>query len=84
MQPEGVEKPENIPSDPQQEEHPDTAEGKVIACFNLNVNYEGSEPKNETVAQEENEEHSDAEYEKMEIHHAGTFCQRMMHHNVCS
>ena len=39
---------------------------------------EGSEPKNETVAQEGKEENSNAEYANMEIPQAWTFCQRMM------
>ena len=38
--------------DPQQEEQPDAAEGKVIADYNSDIEYEGSELENELVAQE--------------------------------
>ena len=64
--------------DPQQEEQPDTPEGKVIADYNLDIDYEGSEPKVESVAQDEREVDSDAEYAKMEMSRDGTLHQRMM------
>ena len=70
------------PSVPQQEEHTDTAEGKVIADYDPHVDYERSESRNEPDAQGEKEENSDAEYMKMEIPHAGTFCLRMTYCNV--
>ena len=51
-QQEGTE-PETNPSVPQQEKQTDMAEGKDIVDYNGDVNYEGSEPKNEPVTQEE-------------------------------
>ena len=42
--PEGTGKPEKNLSVPQQEEQPDAAEGKVIVDYNLDIDYEGSEP----------------------------------------
>ena len=39
--------------DPQQEVQPDATEGKDIADYNLDVDYVGSEPKVESVAQDE-------------------------------
>ena len=47
LQTEGAKEPE---TDPQQEKRPDTTEGKVIVDDNPDVDYEGSEPKNESVA----------------------------------
>ena len=76
------EEPETNVSVPRQELQPDVIDGKVIADYDLDVNYEGSEPKNESVAQEKKEENSDAEYANMEIPQEGTFHQRMMPHNV--
>ena len=73
--PEGAEEPD---INPQQEEQPDATEGNVVADYNLDVDYEGSEPKNEPVTQEEVEKNSNAEYAKMEVLQDGTFCQRMM------
>ena len=78
LQPEGKEEPETNPTVSQHEVQSDTTEGKVIADYNSDVNYEGSEPEDEPVAQEEKEGNSDAEYANMEISYAGTFCQRMM------
>ena len=82
LQLEDDEEPETNPSVPHQEVQPDAAGGKVIADYNLDIDYEGSEPKNEPVAQEEKEENSNAEYENMEIPQARTFYQRMMPHDV--
>ena len=56
LQPKGAIEPETNPSVPQQKEQADSAESKVIVDFNLDVDYEGSEPENESVAQEEEEE----------------------------
>ena len=81
-QPEGAEGPETNAIIPQQEYQPDTTEGKVIADYGLDIEYEGSEPKNEPDVQEEKEENSDAEYVNMEVPCDETFCQRMMPHNV--
>ena len=47
LQTEDAKEPE---TDPQQEKRPDTTEGKVIVDDNPDVDYEGSEPKNESVA----------------------------------
>ena len=64
--------------DPQQEEHPDTAEGKVIVDYDPDVDDEVAEPKVEPHAQEQREVDSDAEYAKMEMPRDGTLHQRMM------
>ena len=40
---------------------------------NQDIDYEGSEPDNEPIAQEEKEEDPNAQYENMMIPHAGTF-----------
>ena len=52
--------------DPQQEEQPDASEGRVIADYNLDIVYEGSEPENEPVTEAEVEENSDAKYATIE------------------
>ena len=52
-QQEDAEEPETNLSVPQQEEQPDAAEGEIIADYNPDVDYEGLEPTNEPVAQEE-------------------------------
>ena len=44
-QSEGKDEPEMILNAPQQEGHPDATVGKEIACYNPDVDYEGSEPK---------------------------------------
>ena len=49
-----------------------------MADNNPDVDYEGSEPKVWTVAQEQREVDPDAEYAKMELPHDGTLCQKMM------
>ena len=77
-QPEHAEEPETNPSAPQQEGWPDAAKGKVIVDYGPNIDYAGSEPKIELVAQEEKEENSNAEYANMEIPCKGTFFQRMI------
>ena len=61
LQPQGTREPETNHSVPQQEEQPDATEGKVIADYGLDINYEGSEPKIELDVQAEKEENSDAE-----------------------
>ena len=81
-QPEGTEQPETDPGVLQQEKQPDAAEGNVITDYDLDVDYEGSDPQNKPDSQEEKEENSDAEYAKMEIPHDETVCQRMMHCNI--
>ena len=67
---------------PQQEEQLDAAEGKVIADYDLDIDYEGSEPKNEPVTQEEKDKDPNAECASMKILCTGTFCQRMILCNV--
>ena len=49
-QQEGAEEPEQ---DPQQDGQPDVAEGEDLADYNPDVDYVGSEPKVESVAQDE-------------------------------
>ena len=77
-QQESAEEPETNLSVPQQEEHPDTVEDRDITDYDLDIDYEGSEPKNEQVAQEQKEEDPEAEYAKMELQQDGTFHQRMI------
>ena len=55
-----------------------TLQRVVIVDYNLEVDYERTEPENETVSQEEKEENSDAEYVNMDVPQAGTLHQRMM------
>ena len=62
--PEGLEEPDIVH---QQEEQPDASECKVTADYNPDVDYEGTEPENEPVAQAEVEENSKAEYAEIEI-----------------
>ena len=65
--PEGMEDPETNPSFPQQEEQSGTAEDKVTVDYDPDIDYEGSDPHNESVAQDKKEENSDAEYANIEI-----------------
>ena len=44
---------ESNPSVPQQKEQPDAAEDEDIVDYDLDIDYEGSEPENEQAAQEE-------------------------------
>ena len=60
----GTEEPER---DPQQKDQPDTTGGKVITDYNLDIDYEGSEPKAKQSAPEQREVDPDAEYANMEI-----------------
>ena len=57
---------------PQQEEQPNSIEGKVIVDYVSNIDYEGSEPENKTADQEEKEEDIDEEYAKIELPRDGT------------
>ena len=63
-QQEGAEEPEQ---DTQQEDQPYVTEGKDRADYNLDVDYDGSEPKVEPVTQVEMEVNSDAEYANLGI-----------------
>ena len=63
--------------DPQQGEQPDATEGEVIADYNPDIDYEGSEPKVETDTQKQREVDPDTEYAKMEMPRSGTLRQRM-------
>ena len=64
---EGTEEPETNLSVPQQEEQLDATEDKDIVDSEKGIGYEGSEPKNEPVAQGENNEDPDKEYAKIEL-----------------
>ena len=75
LQLEGVTEPKR---DPQQEEQPDTAEGEVIADYNLDADYERSEPKVEPDAPEQKEEDPNAKYANMKMPRDGTLHQKMM------
>ena len=63
-QTEGTEESEKNPGVPQQEEQPDTTDGKVIVVYNLDADFkpEGSDPEIEPVHHEEDNENSYAEY----------------------
>ena len=74
-QQEGEEEPDR---ESQQEGQLDATGGKDIADYDLDIDYEGSEPKFQPVTQVEREADPDAEYAKMEIPLGGTLCQRMM------
>ena len=78
LQLEGKDDPETILNAPQQEGHPDTAEGGDIADYDPDVDYEGSELKVELVTQEQKEVDPDAEYATIEMPRNGTLHQRMM------
>ena len=64
--------------DPQEEDWFDAAESKDTADYNLDIDYVGSEPEVEPVAQDEREVDPDSEYVNMEISQDGTLGQRMM------
>ena len=68
LQQEDADKPERYP---QQREQPDTTEDKDIADYDLDVNYEGSEPKVETDVHEQREVDLDAENVKMKCPEVG-------------
>ena len=53
--------------DPQHEDQPDAAEGKDISDYHLDIDYVGSEPEVESVAQDEMEFDPDTEYVNMEV-----------------
>ena len=57
-QQEGIEEPER---DPQQEDQPDATGGEDIADYDLDVDYEGSEPEVKQSAQEQRKVDHDAE-----------------------
>ena len=64
-QQEGIEESER---DPEQEDQTNATGGKDIEDYNLDVDYEGSEPKVKQSALEQREVDPDAEYANMEIH----------------
>ena len=74
-QQEGAEEPDR---DPWQEGQSDATKCKDLADYDPDIDYEGSEPEVESVAQVEREIDPDAEYAKMEIPHGGTLHQGMM------
>ena len=78
-QQEGAEEPER---DPQQGEQLDATEGKEMADYNLDVDYERSELEVEPDTQEQREVDPDAKYAKLEMPQNGTLCQRMMPQDV--
>ena len=63
---------------PQQEGHPDAIEGRDIADYNLDIDYEGSEPKVDPFAQEQRKVDPDAGYAKMIMPRNGTLHQRLI------
>ena len=73
LQQEDEEEPDK---DPQQEGQIDASEGKDIADFNWDVDYEDLEPEAEPVTQVEREVDPNTEYARMEIPSGGTSCQR--------
>ena len=69
---------EELERDHQQEDQPDVTEGKDIADYNPDMDYEALESQNEQVAQDQREVNYDAEYAKMEVSCDGTLRQKMM------
>ena len=61
---EGAEEPERAR---QQEGQPDATEGKDMADYDPDVDYVGSEPKVDSVAQDEREVDPDVEYMNIDI-----------------
>ena len=82
QQPKDAGEPETNPNVSQYEEQPDAIEVKVIVDYDLDRDYEGSEPMNEPVAQETKEENPNTEYANMDIPQEGSFHQRMMPRNI--
>ena len=82
LQSKGKDEPETIINTPHQEGHPDTAKGRDIADYTPDIDYEGSEPKVEPVAQEQREVDPDEEYAKMEMPRNGTLSQSMLSQEV--
>ena len=68
----GAEEPER---DPHQEEQQNATESEDIADYDLDIDYVSSEPKVESVTQDEREVDPDAEYTNMEIPQDGTLCR---------
>ena len=77
LQPDGREGPQTSASVPLQEVQLDAAESKVIADYDLDIDYEGSEPKIEPVTQEEKEENSNTEYANSHMMKPCNFMQRI-------
>ena len=73
MQQEGTEEPE---SDSQEEDQPDAAEGKDIADYDPDIDYEGAKLENEPVTQDQREVDPDAEYAKMKFPIVGPSARR--------
>ena len=63
----GTEEPETNPSLPQQEEQPDATECKLVADYNLDVDYEPEGSVSYIKAVDEEEANSNAEYAKIEL-----------------
>ena len=82
LQSKGKVKPSTILNAPQQKGHPVTTVGRDITDYDLDIGYEGSEPKVEQVAQEQREVDPDAQYAKIEMSRNGNLCQRMMPQEV--
>ena len=74
----GAEEPETNPSVPQQEEHRDAKDGKVIADYDPDMDYRPERSDSDIKAIDEEEGNSVAEYAKMELSQDGTLCQRTM------
>ena len=74
--------PETNVSVPQQGGQTDASRDGEVADYDLDVDYkpEGSEPDIKAVNEEE--ENSNAEYVKMELHSCGTLCQMTVDHKV--
>ena len=62
----------------QQGGQPDAIEGEDIADYNLDIDYEGSQPKVEPDAQEQREDDPHRAYMKIEMPGNETLHQRMM------
>ena len=58
---------EELERDPLQEDQQDATGGKDIAEYNLDIDYEGSEPEVKQSAKEQSKVELDAEFAEMEI-----------------
>ena len=69
LQPDGTIEPKNSTSFLQLKEQEDVKNSKVIVDYEQNVDYEpeGADPNDKPVTREEEEEHSNADFAKMEL-----------------
>ena len=78
----GTDEPETSTGVPQQEGKKEATRGKVVADYDPDIDNKPEESDPEIKAVNEEEEHSDAEYVKMELSQTRTLYQRTMNHKV--